>query len=247
MAEADLVKLLSSAFGQRKPAGPKARKSKTPRDVLLEWLAQIRPKDAPSSFSWEDYLQDFHTDPDNAPEWAVRHKLMFALNLHSGREKYLIVIKQAQDSDNIPIYIISVSVPRSEEEMQARQKIRDTYAPVSDNVSQAPVDPLRTIWVESFDMNSLVEILNRAALAILRWELRASTMKRPSGAITPPGAAKDQPGSDISSADGERPMGQLSAHAQAALAASLPARFPERDEPSSEESDDARDKPDLPE
>lgn len=233
------------------PASKKTDAKRTPRDFVLEWLAHLTPKDAPPSFSWADYLQDFFTDIDHAPDWAQKHKIRFAVTLRSRAEKYLVVIKEARDTEQAPIYIVSISVPRSDDEIKARTKIQKMYGPASDTVPKRPVDPLQTIWVESFDMNTIAEVLARAGMAVLRWELRAADMKRPG---EPAGEPKPEVSAPVRAEDhvlGPEIHGSILSHqAQTALINSLPGDFPERrrhDSPEPEHKDSDEPAAPLPE
>lgn len=233
---ADLAKLLG-AFSNA-PKSKAVAKKTSPREIVLEWLAHLTPKDAAPSFVWEHYLQDFFSDIEHAPDWAQEHKIRFAVTLRTRAEKYLVVIKEARDCDHLPIYIVSVSVPRSEDEIKARTKVQKMYGPASDTVPKEPIDPLQTIWVESFDMNGLREALGRTGLAILRWELRAAEMKRPAISAT----AHGSPAHEMQQPEEchpDQPDGSgsiLSPQAQSALISSLPGDFPERSRPAPDES-----------
>lgn len=247
MDQRDLAKLMS-AFAPA-PSAKKPAAKKTPRDFVLEWLAHLTPKDASGSFTWEDYLQDFYTHPEKAPEWASEHKIRFAVTLRSREDIYLVVIKEARDSEQFPVFIISVSVPRSDDEIMARTKVQKMYGPASDTVPKRPVEPLQTIWVESFDLISIESVLARTGLAILRWELRVRNMKRPGLPVeqTPPPVHVRTADDHILPPDVHGSI--LSHQAQAALMTSLPGDFPERGEShrAGRQQDDHDDSSSLPE
>ncbi|MCB2230937.1 hypothetical protein KQH82_09510 [bacterium] len=227
MGNEELAKIFG-AMNKKPKSRPKASKKKTPREVVLEWLGLLTPRDAKDSFCWEDYLQDFFTDQAKAPDWALDHKIRFAVTLRSRTEKYIVVIKEARDAEDIKVFIISVSIPRSDEEIKARTKVQKMYGPASNTVPTRPVDPLQTIWVECFDIQELPEVLNRTGAAILRWELRAREMKIPGVRVEAKVETPQRHMAADYTLDPDTHGSVLSHQAQAALMTSMPGDFPER-------------------
>ncbi len=157
----------------------KKKKEIQPREALLLWLDQFIPGDAPDHFAWADYIQDYTTDPESAPDWAVHHKVQFILKLCTRHAKYLVLIKEAADSGKPPIFIISVSVNPSEDEKKARAVVDQAYRPAM-GVDETPSDHSpRTIWAENFESECLIGALDRTAAAMLRHELTCNGMGEP--------------------------------------------------------------------
>lgn len=164
---------LSAVF---ESVGPNALKQKTvkrsAREILLMWLEQLTPFNSGGNFPWEDYLQDFASDPDEAPEYAKRSKILFLIHLHTFREKYLLLIKEAFDFEVAdPMYIMAVTVALDDEVVRAKRALRKSYEASSTDKSQVEVSEIRTVWAENFTPDKFQRTLDRAAVAILGNEL----------------------------------------------------------------------------
>ena len=164
---------LSAIFEVLSPgqSGPKAVK-RSAREVLLLWLEQLTPFNSGGNFNWEDYIQDFATDPDAAPPYARDSRILYLVNLHTFRERYLLLIKEAAGFEEAdPMYIMAVTVALNEEVIRAKRALRKSYEASSSNKSQFDVSEIRTIWAENFTPEKFQRTLDRAAVAILSDEL----------------------------------------------------------------------------
>lgn len=150
------------------------RPTLTASDHVRLWLDQMRPFNAGPDFDWDCFLQDFTEDPDTAPDWAKEHKILFLVTLHTFREKYLVMIKEAIDSDPVaPMLILAVTVNRSDAVVQAQKALKASYEASSTDPSRRQVAEVRTVWAENFEAEDLQKSLERAAVAILSEELDA--------------------------------------------------------------------------
>lgn len=151
------------------------------RELLLLWLEQLTPFNSGGHFAWEDYLQDFASDPDSAPEYARASNILFLIHLHTFRDKYLLMIKEVDAFEAAePMYIMAVTVALDEEVVRAKRALRKSYEASSAERSHIDVSEIRTVWVENFTPDRFQRTLDRAAIAILSDELDSRKfVKRP--------------------------------------------------------------------
>jgi hypothetical protein len=142
------------------------------RELLMMWLEQLTPFNSGGNFPWDEYVQDFASDPESAPEYARQSKILFLITFHTFREKYLLLIKEAFDFEVAdPMYIMAVTVALDEEVVRAKRALRKSYEASSGEKPPADVSEIRTVWAENFTPEKFQRTLDRAAVAILGNEL----------------------------------------------------------------------------
>lgn len=165
------VAALASLLSKRRPTVPVARTTIHPRELLYAWLDLLTPPEAAASFQWSDSVVDFSAAGDSAPEWAKEHNILLSVQLPMNSGKYLLLIKEAQASENRKVYIISISTERSEEELKAHRMVSQTYAVASESAEERELEPVKTIWAENFQLSDMANALFRAATVMLGREL----------------------------------------------------------------------------
>lgn len=136
------------------------------KEHVLAWLGKFRFPGRSDKSSWNDYIKEFPSRPEEK-ELSSGRRLRLAINLFTTAHHYLISIVECLAPDVRGTYIITVHVNWTRHELQVQQVIDESYKGAFDNGLKAR----HVIWIQSFADNELFAALDACAMAIFGHEL----------------------------------------------------------------------------
>ncbi|MCD6248780.1 MAG: hypothetical protein J7J98_00435 [candidate division Zixibacteria bacterium] len=149
-----------------------ARSRRLPADKLKEllnnWLAEVKIPSGTAADSWEDLIQEFPVNRDEVPESGL--ELRLAIRLATSNNRYLITVMECMSLDSRGIGIVSTHINWKPNERRKQATVEKTYTGEFDDILRAK----HTLWAQSFKIEDFTSALCSCAIAILSMELTAA-------------------------------------------------------------------------
>ena len=138
------------------------------REMLLNWLAEIKIPAGTDADSWEDLIQVFPVNEDEERDTGL--EILFAVRLATRDNRYLITIMRSLWLDHPSVGIVSTHVNWKPTERRMQAAVEKTYTGEFEDILRTK----HTLWAQTFEIHEFTDALDSCAVAILSKELTAA-------------------------------------------------------------------------